>query len=68
MKELINQYEREYKDDSEIYFNRELLAYSKENRRIELLTITSHSKKLEQREQTLPHLFPGATDTSRPFM
>jgi len=66
--ELINQYEREYKDDSEIYFNRELLAYSKENRRIELLTITSHSKKLEQREPMLPNLFPGSTNTSRPFL
>jgi len=42
------------------------LAYSKESRRIELLTITSHSKKLEQREPTLPNLFPG--EKSRPFM
>jgi len=65
---LIDQYEREFKDDSSIYFKRELLAFSRENRRIELLTITSHSNKLEQRERLLPNLFPGSESSSRPFM
>lgn len=50
------------KDD--IYFHRELLAYSKEYRYIELITISSHSQKLEELEPTIegPVMFPEFQD------
>ena len=64
----MDKYEQEFKNDSEIYFNRELLAFSRENRRIDHITITSHSKKLDQREKCQPNLFPEGNAMSRPFM
>jgi hypothetical protein len=36
-----------------IYFHRELLTYSLEERHVELITITGHNEKLEEREETL---------------
>ena len=45
--------ETKLKDHEEIYFFRELIAYSLEKRRVELLTITDHSNK---------------TDTTEPFI
>lgn len=65
---MLNQYEEQLRNDEDIYFHRELIALSRENRRIELITITSHSKKLEQREQALPNLFPQINENPRPFM
>jgi hypothetical protein len=64
---MINQYEVQFKDDEEIYFHRELLTNSRENRKIELITISSHLNKTDQTEQLLPNLFPSNTDVPRPF-
>lgn len=46
---------------SEIYYHRELLIKSVEGRRIDLLTITSFDKILEQKEELLPNLFVDET-------
>lgn len=45
---------------SKIYFHRELLGYSKENRYVELITITGHNNKTNQREEVIegPVVFP----------
>ena len=47
------------KDD--IYYHRELLCYSLDNLRVDLLTITSAKGILESREDWLPSLFPEKT-------
>ena len=44
-----------------IYFHRELLCYSLDNLRVDLLTITSVKGMLDSREQWLPNLFPDKT-------
>lgn len=41
-----------------IYFHRELLVYSLEERHVELITISGHNGKKEEREEFLPGLFP----------
>ncbi len=42
----------------QIYFHRELLTYSLEERHVELITITGQNEKLEEREESLKGLFP----------
>lgn len=66
-KEQLDKYEKELKNDSEIYFNRELLVHSREQRRVELITISSHTEKSNEREKLLPDLFPDKIN-KRPFM
>ena len=61
----------------QIYFHRELLTYSLEERNVELITITGHNERCEEREENMQGLFPefDATDeimsrrftTHRPF-
>jgi hypothetical protein len=41
-----------------LYVKRELLTHSIEGKRVELLTISSQSNKLEEKEEIIPHLFP----------
>ena len=42
-----------------VYFHRELLTYSLEDRNVELITITGKNGVLEnEREETIPELFP----------
>ena len=41
-----------------IYFHREILAQSLEERHVELITITGQNEKLEEREESLKGLFP----------
>lgn len=48
-----------------LYFHREILSYSLENRKIELLTITSPNGASSQTEKILPNLFP---EKKRPIM
>ena len=43
--------------NTEIYYHRELLIYSVEGRRVELLTISSFHDILSEREERLPNLF-----------
>jgi len=44
-----------------IYFHRELLCYSLDSLRVDLLTITSVKGMQDSREEWLPHLFPDKT-------
>ncbi|XP_059620249.1 cytosolic carboxypeptidase-like protein 5 [Phlebotomus argentipes] len=46
---------------SEIYFHRELLTYSVEKRRVDLITISSYHGICDEREQRLENLFPEKT-------
>ncbi|XP_050715046.1 cytosolic carboxypeptidase-like protein 5 isoform X2 [Eriocheir sinensis] len=41
-----------------LYYHRELLAYSLDRWRVDLLTVSSHSGRAEEREDRLPGLFP----------
>ncbi|RXG69340.1 Cytosolic carboxypeptidase-like protein 5 [Armadillidium vulgare] len=45
-------------DSSSLYYYRELLTTSLDGSRVDLVTITSHSGKLEEREDRLDDLFP----------
>ena len=63
----LNNYENELKNDPEIYFHREVLVYSREQRRVELITISSHTEKTDEREKVLPDLFPEKSN-KRPIM
>ena len=55
--------------DGMIYFHRELLCYSLEKRRVELLTISSYAGISNSREDKLHGLFPdGACDRARKFI
>lgn len=51
-----------------VYTNREVVCYSKENRPVELITVTSDTKRLEEREKLIEGLFPDSDSSSRPFM
>lgn len=44
-----------------IYFYRELLCYTLDSLRVDLLTITSAKGMVEEREESLPSLFPDKT-------
>ena len=41
-----------------VYFKRELLIYSLEDRRIELLTISSYRNISDKKEENIKNLFP----------
>lgn len=48
-----------------VYYHRELLVYSLDHWRVDLLTVSSHKGRVEEREDRLPGLFP-LTDQLRP--
>lgn len=50
----------------DIYYHRELLCYSYENRRVDLLTISSYHNISSVREPRLPNLFPDLS-VPRPY-
>lgn len=50
----------------DIYYQREVLTYSLESRRIDLITISSHQGITKVRETRLPNLFPDE-NSPRPF-
>lgn len=41
-----------------VYFHRELLTSSLEDRNVELITISGHNEKSEDREEPIKNLFP----------
>ena len=59
----------EKKASTDIYFHRELLGYSKENRFVELITISGHEGRQDTREETInakglfPNLEPGSKES-----
>lgn len=55
---MLDEYEKEYANNSRIYFYRELLTTSSEGRRIDLLTITATQKGVEEMEENVEGLFP----------
>ncbi len=57
----------ESKIPKEIYFHREVLTYSKEKRKVELLTISDHSGRSKVREPHMKNLFPENNKNPRPF-
>ena len=62
---MLHEKEIEFKHDPEIYFHREILCLSKEQRNCDVLTISSHRNMIVQREFKFnPNLFPGK---ERPF-
>lgn len=50
-----------------IYIHRELLCYSLEDRYVELITLSGHNEKLEEREESISALFPEF-DQSDPIL
>jgi hypothetical protein len=50
--------QKDINKDNDIYFYRELLTYSKEKRRIDLVTISSYDNITSLRESKLQNCFP----------
>lgn len=50
----------------DIYYHRELLTYSLESRRIDLITVSSYHGISKKRETRVPNLFPDES-FPRPF-
>jgi hypothetical protein len=53
-----------------IYVHREVVCYSRENRPMEMLTLTSDTKRCEEREELIEGLFPEAKGDplQRPYL
>lgn len=67
---LMEKYEQMYSADPDIYFHRELLIRSLQERDVDLITISSHEGKLAENESTLDeNLFPclGEKPRARKF-
>jgi hypothetical protein len=64
----MDELQEKLKNDDEVYFVRELLISTRENRRIDLLTITNKNNITDKREKVHPFLFPNASHEPRPFM
>ncbi|CAI2359232.1 unnamed protein product [Moneuplotes crassus] len=54
----MDEIQHKLKDNESIYFFREHVGYSLEKRKVELITITDHSKKTDQTEPFIRRLFP----------
>lgn len=52
---------------NDIYYHRELLIKSVQNRRVDLITISSFHGIQYEREPRLVHLFPGTVDRCHTF-
>jgi hypothetical protein len=51
-----------------VYCNREVICYSRENRPMEMLTVTADSGMQTEREPLIEGLFPEGTKDTRPFV
>lgn len=64
----INLLQKQFLFDSEIYFHREIIIKSPENRNIDLITITSHEGKQNEREPHIKEsLFPNKKNEKRSY-
>ena len=63
---LLDYYERKFQNHHYIYFKRELLGYSVEMRRVDLVTISSFENIDSVREDSIPDLFPNKSN-KRPY-
>ena len=66
----LDELEAKFNSSDDIYFYRELLTYSLEKRRVELITITDHTNMMKDEEPFIDHLFPESKTkgTSRPMI
>ena len=66
----LNRLQAKYGSHPSIYFHRETAILSCESRKMELLTITSHTNKTEEREPLIDGLFPlsKGDKSTRPFI
>jgi len=68
-REMLDEIMEKFKEDSDIYVNREVLTRSKEDRDMDLLFISSHDRKTEEREKYFnANLFPNKANETRPFV
>ena len=63
---MLEYYEKKYLNHPSIYFKKELLGYSVEGRKVDLLTISSCSNIEKEREEPILDLFPDPTN-ERPY-
>jgi len=68
LKKFLEYFDLKLKNDKEIYYHRENLVNSKENRRLDILTISSIDQITKMREPILKGLFPESKNTLRSFM
>lgn len=63
------QWIKHFSKKEDVYVHREVLTFSRENRPMEMLTLTKTNGQLEEREPLIPGLFPEAKDdpNKRPF-
>ena len=66
MQSYLSQLDNTFSISSNIYYQRELLIYSLDGSRVDVLTITSSEGISEEREDLIPDLFPE-TECLRPF-
>jgi len=55
---FVNYVENKYKNDKDIYFNRNTLIHSPEGRKIDLITISSFDSIKGENEPYINHLYP----------
>jgi len=64
----LNTLQKQFLFDSDIYFHREILTKSPEERNIDLVTITSQEGKLNERESYIKEsLFPNKKNEKRAY-
>ena len=64
----LNQLQKQFLFDSDIYFHREIITKSPENRNIDLVTITSHEGKQNERKPFIKEsLFPNKKNEKRAY-
>ena len=65
---MLEYFDSKFKNDKDIYYHREALVYSKEHRRLDLLTISSYDHITKTREPILKGLVPENKNLLRCFM
>ena len=68
LKKFLEYFDQKLKNDKEIYYHRENLTNSKESRRIDIITISSHDQITKMREPVLKGLFPENKNILRSYM